>query len=149
MRVKKSQKIEIVRFIEYVITGGAYFWSGYLAFAVCDKWLGLSLWWSKLIANLIGVTVNFILERWWVFRSKKVKRQLTQVTWRYILITGINFVIDYGIVRGLQEVGISPYIGQFVSAGFFTGWNYAWYRFWVFAKVKKKPAKRRARKKRR
>jgi hypothetical protein len=42
-------------------------------------------------------------------------------------------LIDYGIVGGLERIGITPYIGLFVAAGFFTAWNYLWYRFWVFA----------------
>jgi hypothetical protein len=41
-------------------------------------------------------------------------------------------MIDYLIILGLKKIGISPYIGQFVSAGFFWGWNFFWYRFWVF-----------------
>jgi putative flippase GtrA len=40
--------------------------------------------------------------------------------------------MDYGIVAGLKAAGITPYIGQFISSGFFTVWNYFWYRFWVF-----------------
>jgi len=46
-------------------------------------------------------------------------------------------VLDQGIVGGLREIGISPYIGQFVSSGFFTVWNWLWYSMWVFKKQKK------------
>lgn len=102
-------------------------------FAVCDKVFGLNLWWSKLLANLFGISVNFILERIWVFGDTRRHKRLTVVTQRYIIITLVNFVIDYLIVRGLKGIGITPYIGQFVSAGFFYGWNYLWYRFWVFS----------------
>ncbi len=144
-RLKKGQKLELVRIVEYMVAGGAFFWSGYAMFAVCDQWLGLGLWWSKLIANITGVTVNFILERWWVFKGRGQRKDLTQVTGRYLALTGVNFVIDYYIVYGLTLFGISPYLGQFVSAGFFTVWNYLWYRFWVFAKVPgRQPRKKRA-----
>lgn len=143
LRLKKNQKTELVRFVEYCITGGAYFWSGYAVFAFCDKGLHWSLWWAKLSANIVGVSVNFALERWWVFRGKAARKNITQVTWRYVAITGVNFVLDYYIIRGLKSVGITPYIGQFISAGFFTGWNWFWYRFWVFSAATKAPVRRR------
>ncbi len=135
----KPNKQSITQFVQYLVSGGAYFWSGYLMFFVADQWLDLDLWWAKLIANLTGWTVNYVLQRYWVFNNPKLRNKNTQVTGRYIAITAFNFVLDYVIVRVLKDVGISPYIGQFVSAGFFTGWNYLWYKFWVF----KQPAKRK------
>lgn len=138
----KRWRAELTRLIAYSITGGAWFWSGYIMFAIADQVFGLSLWWAKLLANITGITVNFILERVWVFNNKKKNKKLTVVTERYFILTLINFVIDYLIVRFLKDqFGISPYIGQFVSAGFFFGWNYLWYKYWVFAsdrKVKKR-----------
>lgn len=106
-------------------------------FAFCDKVLGLDLWWAKLIANIFGISVNFILERIWVFADTRTHKRLTVVTERYIIITLINFLIDYLIVLGLKNIGITPYIGQFISAGFFYVWNYVWYKFWVFAATRK------------
>lgn len=129
----KSIKLEINRLIMYSITGGAWFWSGYAMFAVCDQVLGLSLWWAKLVANITGITVNFVLERTWVFRDHRKHKRLTVVTERYFFLTLANFVIDYLIIRILKDnFGLSPYIGQFISAGFFYGWNYLWFKYWVF-----------------
>lgn len=131
---KKSKK-ELKRIVEYMISGGAYFWSGYLVFFALDKGLGWSLWWAKLAANLTGWTVNYALQRYWVFNNPNLAKNQQQVTIRYLFITAINFGLDYLIVATLKANGLSPYIGQFVSSAFFTVWNYLWYRFWVF-KVK-------------
>lgn len=135
-----KNKQEFVQLVQYSITGGAWFWSGYLMFALCDQVFGLSLFWAKLIANLFGLSVNFVLERLWVFDDHKRRvKKLTIVTERYIFITIANLFIDYLIVRILRDsFGITPYIGQFISAGFFWGWNYLWYRYWVFATNTKK-----------
>ena len=143
-KLKKKQRKEVVRIIEYFISGGAYFWSGYGAFAILDKGFGLSLWWAKLIANVVGVTINFALNRFWVFGGRGASRHLTIVTEKYVIITLANFVIDYLIVKTLRDFGITPYLGQFVSAGFFTVWNYLWYRFWVFTRSRRKPARARS-----
>lgn len=139
----KKLRTEIGRLVAYSITGGAWFWSGYLTFALADQVFGLSLFWAKLLANLVGITVNFILERIWVFDRGRRNKKLTVVTERYFILTLVNLFIDYLIVRSLRDyLDISPYIGQFVAAGFFYGWNYAWYKYWVFAGAKK-PGKHR------
>ena len=132
MKINKKNRKLIVQAIEYLVSGGAYFWSGYLVFFICDTFLGFTLWWAKLSANVVGWTVNFMLQRYWVFKNPHLKGHLGEVTGRYLFISGVNFVLDYFIVFGLTLIGITPYIGQFVSAGFFTFWNYVWYRFWVF-----------------
>ena len=130
-RRTKSIQAQIV---EYMVAGGAFFWSGYIAFAVFDAVLGMPLFVAKQLANLIGLTVNYILEDQWVFKKGKSRKPYDRRrTSRYVIITIVNFGIDYLIVANLKEVGISPYIGQFVSAGFFTVWNFVWYKYWVFA----------------
>lgn len=131
-KFKKSQKREVRRITEYMISGGAYFWSGYATFFVLDSILHASFFWAKSVATLLGWLVNYALQRYWVFRNPKLQKHQAEVTSRYVAITLVNFVLDYLIVYGLKVVGISPYIGQFVSSAFFTVWNYVWYKYWVF-----------------
>lgn len=131
-RFRKKEKREVKRIVEYLVSGGAYFWSGYAMFFVLDQIVGLNLWWAKLLANITGWTVNYLLQRYWVFKNPSLAKHQTEVTIRYGVITLVNFLLDYVIVASLKSIGITPYIGQFVSSGFFTVWNYFWYRFWVF-----------------
>ena len=131
-RLKKRQQREVKRITEYMISGGAFFWSGYLVFFVIDKGLHWSLWWATTISYLVGWTINFLLQRYWVFNNPKLAKHQTEVTGRYLVISLINLLINYWILKGLKTIGVSPYIGQFVSSGFFTIWNYIWYKYWVF-----------------
>lgn len=142
VRLKKGQRKELIRIVEYMVSGGAYFWSGYLMFFALDKGLHWSLWWAKLTANVTGWTVNYVLQRYWVFNNPSLAKNTTAVTGRYIFITLVDFVLDYFIILGLKTIGITPYIGQFISSGFFTVWNYLWYRFWVFPEKFATSAKR-------
>lgn len=128
-KLKKNQRRELVRIAEYLVSGGAYFWSAYFLIVFLAPVIGL--WWANLVGNGVGVTLNFVLERYWVFDGPK-QRQLTEVTTKYIIYTGVNFLLSYLILRSLQEIGIPLAIGQFISAGFFTVWNYFWYKHWVF-----------------
>lgn len=130
--LKKRQKREITRIAEYMISGGAYFWSGYAMFFVLDRGLHFTLWWATLLANITGWLVNYGLQRYWVFKTPELKKHQTEVTSRYAVITLVDFGLNYLIIRSLKSVGITPYIGQFVASGFFTVWNYLWYKYWVF-----------------
>lgn len=131
-KINTKKRRLLIQIVEYLISGGAYFWTGYATFAYLWSVLDWSLWWAKLGANIIGWTVNFLLQRYWVFRNPHLKGHLGEVSTRYLIITWIDFMLDYLIVYWLQSIGITPYVGQFASAGFFTVWNYFWYRYWVF-----------------
>ena len=128
---KKNRKL-IVQFVEYMVSGGVYFWTGYGFFALFWSVFDWSLWWATITSSVIGWSVNFVLQRYWVFKNPQLKKHMGAVTGRYIFITLVDFVMNYYILYGLNQIGISPYIGQFISSGFFTVWNYLWYRFWVF-----------------
>ncbi len=141
---KSSKHSQIKQLFEYAVTGGAWFWSGYAVFALCYGVLKLDIVASKIISYTIGLLVNFVLERFWVFDDTHERHELNKVTGRYIVLSVVNLGIDTAIVWGLNQVGITPYIGQFVSAGFFTVWNYVWYKLWVFARGKGPGPKRPA-----
>lgn len=144
-KIKKSKKTkhQLKEIIQYSITGGAWFWSGYAMFALCFSVFHLGIVPSKIISYIFGLSINFILERFWVFDSRDARKNLDRVSFRYIALSTVNLGIDTAIVWSLNQAGITPYIGQFVSAGFFTVWNYLWYKLWVFARHSP-PAPRRA-----
>ncbi len=121
----------VVQFGEYMVTGGVWFWSGYIIIVTLDNHIGL--FWANLLGNGVGLTLNFILERYWVFRNKK-QAQIGVMASRYIIYTVLNaFLLNYFILEGLRRNGIEPEFGQFIASGFFTVWNYLWYKYWVFA----------------
>jgi putative flippase GtrA len=129
-KIKKRTRKEIQRIGEYMVAGGAWFWSGYFIIIYLDD--RIDLFWAAFAGNAVGITVNFLLERYWVFRTKRPTK-FGVAAWRYIIYTAINaFLLNYLILSNLRNVGIEPEIGQFIAAGFFTFWNYIWYKAWVF-----------------
>lgn len=128
--LKKKQQKEARRFVEYMIGGGVWFWSGYILIVLLDDHIGL--FWANFIGNAVGLTLNFLIERYWVFKTKR-QTKLGVATTRYIIYTGLNaFGLNYLILLGLEQFGIDPAIGQFIASAFFTVWNYFWYKAWVF-----------------
>lgn len=142
----KTHRRVAVQFVEYMISGGAYFWVGYGILLFLNSYfqshlhwsVRLSLWWATIISNVIGWTVNYVLQRFWVFNNKSLKSHKTNVTGRYVIITLVDFVLNYVILLGLNSIGIAPKFGQFISSGFFTAWNWVWYKYWVFPEHMKK-----------
>lgn len=135
-KVKLKQHKEVNRFLKYWLGGGVYFWLGYGVFALCYS--GFHWTWlpSKILADAIGWTSNYIIQRFWAF-ADRVHLTEMQHAGRYIFIESIGFVMDYLMIWGLKSIGITPYIGFFISSGFFTIWSWFWYKYWVFPEKKK------------
>jgi len=122
----------IVQFLEYMVGGTVYFWAGYAIFALCYSGFDWDWLPAKMAADAVGWTLNYLVQRYWAFNSSGLKHHEGRTVGKYGLLTVGNFALDYCFIWGLNEMGISPYIGFFISSGFFTIWNYLWYRFWVF-----------------
>ncbi|MCA9324253.1 GtrA family protein [Candidatus Saccharibacteria bacterium] len=139
--LKKKQRKFLVQFTEYMITGGVWFWSGYILIVLLDNHIGLFA--ANFVGNAVGISLNFILERYWVFKTKN-PAQLSVMAWRYVIYTALNaFLLNYAILYCLREyAGVQPEIGQFIASGFFTVWNWFWYKNWVF-KGKERPKRTR------
>lgn len=125
----------IKQFVKYMAGGSLYFWVGYGVFALCYsvfKWNWLP---SKIAADVIGWSLNYIVQRFWAFGDQHHLSEM-QHAGRYVFIESIGFLLDYAIIGGLNAIGITPYIGFFISAGFFTIWSWFWYKYWVFPEKK-------------
>lgn len=121
----------IQRFAKYIIGGSLYFWSGLAVFWLLYTVIGWSWFPAKVVADLVGWTLNYIAQRFWAFGDQHHLSEM-QHAGRYVAVETVGFVLDYLIIGGLNYLGVSPYIGFFLAAGFFTIWNWVWYRYWVF-----------------
>ena len=130
IRIKNKDAREIRGVTEYLVSGGAWFWSGYIIIATLDDII--PLFWANMIGNGVGLTINFFLNRYCVFKGRNMQ-SIETATARYAVYTGLNaFILNYLILQGLRNIGIEPEIGQFIASAFFTVWNYFWYKTWVF-----------------
>jgi putative flippase GtrA len=130
--MKRIRKAEVIQFFEYWIGGNVFFVSGYATFSLLYGVFEWRWWQAKVVADIVGWTLNYLVQRYWAFTSNNLSLHEGRNRMRYIIISVVDTILDYAIVGGLVALGISPYLGMFVAAGFFTVWNYAWYRWWVF-----------------
>lgn len=130
----------LAQFAKYMSGGMLYFWSGYAVFAICYSLFKWNWFWAKVAADAVGWILNYVVQRYWAFAGPdRAKLSEMKHVGRYIFIETIGFILDYLIIYGLKQLGISPYIGFFVAAAFFTVWSYLWYKHWVFPEQKHKP----------
>ena len=133
LRIREDEEASYKQVVNYLIGGGLYFISGYITFFLFYHSFHWTLLPSTILSNIIGWTVNYFINRYWVFKHPALKKKALKISIRYTILTLFDFLLSYLILRGLKSIGITPYIGQFISAiGFFTIWNYYWYKLWVF-----------------
>jgi putative flippase GtrA len=132
MTKKKKDHLNLAKqFAKYMVGGGVWFWSGYFIIIVLDDII--PLFWASFIGNAVGITLNFLINRYWAFNKEQKNTNVGKTTWRYVVYTALNaFLLNYLILQGLRNIGIEPEFGQFIAAGFFTVWNFIWYKLWVF-----------------
>lgn len=119
------------QFMKYMAGGSIYFWTGYAVFAIGYSVLHWYWLWAKVLADAIGWSLNYLVQRFWAFSGQHHLSEM-QHAGRYVFIESIGFIMDYAIIWGLKAVGITPYIGFFISSAFFTVWSWFWYKYWVF-----------------
>ncbi|HUD10533.1 MAG TPA: GtrA family protein [Candidatus Saccharimonadales bacterium] len=129
-RSEKRQK-QATQFAKYLVGGSLYFWVGYAIFAICYSGFHWNWLPSKIVADIIGWSLNYLVQRLWAF-SDQVHLSEIKHAKRYVFIESIGFIMDYAIIGGLKAIGITPYIGFFISGIFFTFWSFLWYKYWVF-----------------
>ena len=76
MRTNKRIRKLIVQFTEYMISGGAWFWVGYGAFAVVDKVFPLPFLPTKFRCYIIGASSTFLLQSVCVMIKEGRKKKL-------------------------------------------------------------------------
>ena len=131
-KINPAVRAKLLQFAKYMAGGSLYFWSGYAIFAICYSGFHYSWLPSKIAADIVGWTLNYLVQRYWAFAPEGKHLSEMQHVGRYVFIETIGFGLDYAIIGGLNYIGISPYIGFFISSGFFTVWSFFWYKYWVF-----------------
>jgi putative flippase GtrA len=121
-----------IQFLEYMVGGGLYFWVGLGVFAICYNLLHWHWLIAKGLADILGWTLNYMVQRYWAFYDKRLNGQDKRTITRFVLVNAVDLLIDYAIVAAIVHAGFTPYVGFVISALFTTVWDYLWYRFWVF-----------------
>lgn len=126
-------------FIKLQIAGNIPFWGTYALFALFDKTFGIKTQTALLVATILAYFAFFIVSDVWVFNKTRGQRNKSTVMTRFIIFMSITALLTFNITIQLKELfGISPYIGQFISAALSITWTFIGFKFWVFAPARQK-----------
>jgi putative flippase GtrA len=132
----------LIQFVKLQLAGNILFWGTYIGFFLLHE---IALWpefAALATASIIAHILFFIADSEWVFDEKGQRRKTPGELIRFIIFMGINYFINLGIIAGLSHYfAITPYIGQFVAALFFTFWTFIGLKYWVFRKPRVKSRK--------
>jgi len=137
-KLPKPTKRQAVQFLYFNMGGVSFFVLGYAIFALLYGVFHAPWWLSKIIADAVGATSNYFIQRYVAFRLESQHIDSRTLLSKFGILSLTNIVIDYAIVAGLKALGVTPFIGLIASASFFTLWKYIWYKLWVF-KPKRQP----------
>lgn len=129
---KKRKRKNLWQFIRFNIAGFIFFWATYGLYFVFEQLLGWPSAWALATGSLIAHAIYFVLDKEWVFNAKGARKKTAGEMLRFAIFMSMNYFINLGIVLGLEQYGLTPYIGQFVAAIFFTFWNFFGLKIWVF-----------------
>lgn len=136
-KTKKKLFALAIEFIKLQLSANILFWVTMIGLFILNelfKWPQLA---ALATASIIAHILFFIVNKEWVFDDKTGKRKTSHEVGRFIIFMGVNYFINLGIVTTLHEYfSISPYLGQFIAAIFFTIWNFVGLKYWVFQDVK-------------
>jgi len=126
-------------FVKLQIAGNIPFWGTYLLFALFDKVFFVETTPALLVSTIAAYTVFFIVNDIWVFNRNRNRRRKTTEIWRFIVFMSLTALITFNItIQLLNQFGISPYVGQFISAALSITWTFVGLKFWVFAPPRRK-----------
>jgi putative flippase GtrA len=121
-------KKQLSQFAKYQLGGLLYFVAAWVIITFGTKYIGL--WWSNLIGNGFGIGLNYLVQRYITFAGKKGGHNTGG--WRFVILTVVNLLMGCFLLKVQVSLGVPLWLAQFVNAGFFTVWNWVWYKYWVF-----------------
>lgn len=138
-KIKKQFTLKnLIQFIKLQLAGNILFWGTYIGFFLLHEVATWEEIWALATASIIAHTAFFIVDKKWVFHEHEGRRKTHTELARFVVFMGVNYFINLGIITGLSlYFDISPYIGQFIAAMFFTFWTFIGLKYWVFRKPRR------------
>jgi putative flippase GtrA len=114
----------------YLAVGGVAFVVDLGLLIICRDLLGWPLSAASATSFWAGLIVSYVMQRFLTFRHQ---RSDWHSLWKYAVLVAVNSIATVLIIELFDRIGAGYIVGKFVSTALTTLWNYAAYRFWVFA----------------
>ncbi len=125
-----ERKTDIIKF---TIASQVVGLSDYGTFFVLFYVLHLGLAFSVGVAYAAGLTVSYVLSRFWVFKDDIGGMSYATNVLRYSAMLAVNLLLTYFMLVLLRTFyGMEPAVGKIVVGIFMYFWTYLTNKIWVF-----------------
>lgn len=117
------------RVIRFILSGFMAAFAEFSSFLVCAQILQLQLPLAQSISFMFGLTTSYVLNKFWVFRSKgRVRDELP----RYAVLAAINLLLSSTLILVLHQVGFVPWLAKLVVMTSVALWNFLIFQKLIF-----------------
>ena len=134
--MKMLSTIDIRQLLKYVFTGGLSFAIEYSSFLLFASFMKIDYRLSNIASMLIALSINFYLNRRYVFmangglESSSVSTQFI----KYIILLVFNIIASTAIIGLLVDREVEKYIAKLIAVMLVVSWTYLAYKLVIFKK---------------
>jgi putative flippase GtrA len=122
-----------VQLIQFGLVGGLGFVINLAVFALCERGLGVPYLLAYVIAWLVAVTNNFLLNRRWTFNEHAQSSRIHFQAMRFVLVSAIAAAAGAGLLALMVEVGgLSKLPAEAIAVAASTPLNFLGNKLWSF-----------------
>lgn len=119
-------------FVRYLIVGGISVAVDYGTLLLCYYVFGFDLGVATTVGFLVGLVINFLLNKLWAFQAAGGAKQTTEQALKVALLVVFNLVVTNIAVVYLNKVNVGPEISKILTTLMITLWNYILYKKHIF-----------------
>lgn len=122
-----------VQLIQFGLVGGLGFVINLAVFALCQKGFRIPYLAAYVVAWLVAVTNNFVLNRGWTFNEHAKASRIHFQALRFFLVSAVAAAVGAGLLALLVEVGGLPKIpAEALAVAASTPLNFLGNKLWSF-----------------
>lgn len=122
-----------VQLIQFGLVGGLGFVINLAVFALCERGLGIPYLIAYVIAWLVAVTNNFLLNRRWTFNEHAQSSAVHFQAMRFVLVSAIAAAVGAGLLALMVEVGgLAKLPAEAIAVAASTPLNFLGNKLWSF-----------------
>lgn len=120
------------KIVRYVIVGVASVGVDYGTLLFTYHVLNLSLAAATTTGFLVGLVVNFLLNKFWSFNASHSAKNSAKQAMMVAVLVAFNLLVTNIVVIYLHKLHIGPEISKIITTGMITLWNYVLYKEHIF-----------------
>lgn len=119
-------------FVRYVLVGLISVGVDYGMLLAAYHVFSLDLRVATTVGFLVGLLVNFLLNKFWAFQADHSAKRSAQQGVMVALLVGFNLLVTNIVIVYLHRWNVGPEVSKILTTGMITLWNYVLYKKLIF-----------------